>query len=84
MSVLNDAVTAAIRAVSHVQGVSLHTVCENAGLDPDTFTSRLNGETSWDSEEIDRIARALGLRDGWGLYAAAKVESEHRKVGERC
>lgn len=55
---------------------SLTQVRRQAGYAPTTFGERLKGTKAWNMEDIDRLAKALGMSDGWALYDVARHEAE--------
>jgi len=48
-----------------------------ADYSPSGLSKRLTGEVHMDLEDVDRIAKALGLHDGFDLMDVARAERTH-------
>ncbi|MFT8787411.1 MAG: hypothetical protein ABF806_02500 [Bifidobacterium psychraerophilum] len=71
---LNEAVTAAVSVQSMRKSISLSSVAEALGTSRTSFWERLSGRKTWDTEDIDGLAKALGLESSWQLLEVAKRE----------
>lgn len=49
-------------------------LARRAGLSPSALNKRLSGDIRMDLDEVDTIARALGLPDGFALMDLARDE----------
>ena len=73
---LSPYVSLAVRVQAARNTLTLTQVRERASYAPTTFSERLNGTKPWNAEDVDRLAKALGMSDGWALYDVARHEAE--------
>lgn len=74
---LNEAISRAVKIQAARTGTTLKRVRERAGYAPTTFQDRYKGRRPWNTNDVDRLAKALGLPDGFALYAVARGEAYH-------
>lgn len=75
MPTLNEAISTAVRVQSARTGVSLSDVATALGIGRTAFWNRLNNEKSWDTDDLERLAKPLHLHDGWEIVELARQEA---------
>lgn len=76
MNKLDKYLSIAIKVQAAREGMTLKDIQSKAGIGQTTFTERINNHRSWAANEIDKIAKALGLTDGIALYDIARNECD--------
>ncbi len=79
---LDEAISLAVKIQAARIGSTLKQVRERAGYAPTTFQDRYKGRRPWNTNDVDRLAKALGLPDGFALYAAARGEAYRAERSE--
>ncbi|WP_372595563.1 helix-turn-helix domain-containing protein [Actinotalea sp.] len=74
-STTQQAVAQAIRVQRVRAGLSSEAdLARRAGISPSALSKRLAGDIRMDLEDVDLLARALGLADGFALLDLARAE----------
>lgn len=74
----SEEIVLAVRAEMGRKGKKIHELVTALGLSRPTVSSRLNGHTPFTAEELDKVARFLGI-SAYDLIASAELGSGFRQ-----
>ncbi|PKV08918.1 hypothetical protein CQR49_0474 [Bifidobacterium pseudolongum subsp. pseudolongum] len=72
---LQASISRAIAVRAARLGRTLKSIRLAAGYPTTTFQDRYKGRRPWNTNDVDRLAKALDLPDGFALYAIARREA---------
>lgn len=75
MNQLNQAISSAIRVRAIRESKTLTSIAEDSGIKTTSFFDRMNNKRCWDIEQIEALAKALGLKSAFDLLELAETES---------
>ena len=73
---MDSLISTAIRTTAARDNRTMRSICKGIDFKPTKFYDRLSGRSSWNTHEIDAVAKELGLADGWELIELAKEEAQ--------
>ncbi len=74
MATFQEAISSAVKAQAARNGLKNKDIAESMGISRDALWRRLSNRLTWNSEDFEKLARAIGLDSSWQLMDLAREE----------
>jgi cyanate lyase len=74
MPTFQESISLAVKTQAARKGIEYQTIAKTLGMTRATLWRRLTNEKTWDTDNFEALANALGLSSSWELLALANKE----------